>query len=70
VRIVNFGTACASDLGSATSNRGAGRSQAAHVNYYGARNGLLALHSHARAAKTRPLAVARLMGPLLAAEGA
>jgi GT2 family glycosyltransferase len=67
-RCLYVGAARASHVGSATSNRGAGRSQAALVNYYGARNGLLFIATHAPPAG-RPLAVARLVGRLLAAEG-
>ena len=67
-RCLYVGAARASHAGSATSNRGAGRSQAALINYYGARNGLLFMVTHAPSA-ARPLAVARFVGRLLTAEG-
>ena len=66
-RCLYVGDACAAHAGSASSNRGAGRSQSALVNYYGARNGLLFMAAHAPRAE-RPLALARLTGRLLAAE--
>ena len=52
---------------SASTNRGAGRSQSALANYYGARNALLFTMSHAPAA-VRPLALASLVVRLFAAE--
>ena len=67
-RCLYVGAARAAHVSSATSNRGADRSQAALVNYYGARNGLLFMATYAPV-RTRPLAVAQLVGRLLAAEG-
>jgi GT2 family glycosyltransferase len=61
------GDAVAYHAGSATANRGAGRSQSTFINYYGARNALLCIALHAPP-RERPLALARLSGSLLAAE--
>ncbi len=53
--------------GSTAANRGGGRSQSALVNYYGARNALLFMATHAPPAQ-RPLALAVLGARLLASE--
>ena len=67
MRCLYVGDARALHAGSASANRDAGRSQAALVNYYAARNGLLFMATHAPPAE-RPLAVGCLVGRLLAAE--
>lgn len=56
LRALYVGDACAAHRGSVTTNRGAGRSQSALANYYGARNGLLFMSTHAPRA-LRPLTV-------------
>jgi len=61
------GDAVAYHAGSATANRGDGRSQSTFINYYGARNALLCIALNAPPAE-RSLALARLSGSLLAAE--
>lgn len=61
------GDARAFHAGSVTASQGGGRSQSALINYYGARNGLLFMATHAPRAE-RPLALARLGANLLAAE--
>jgi len=69
-RSLYVGTAHAAHAGSATANRGGGRSQSVLVNYYGARNILLFMATHAPAA-VRPLARASAIaaGMLDAARG-
>ncbi len=66
LRALYAGDARAAHQGSATTNRGAGRSQSALANYYGARNGLLFMATHGPAA-VRPLALAALGARLLVA---
>ncbi len=61
------GDAVAYHAGSATANRGDGRSQSTFINYYGARNALLCIALHAPPSE-RPMALARLSGGLVAAE--
>lgn len=65
-RSLYVGDAVASHVGSATSSRGGAGSQSAFLNYYGARNGLLFMATHAPGS-LRPLAVAALGARLLAA---
>jgi len=66
LRALYAGDARVAHQGSATTNRGAGRSQSALANYYGARNGLLFMATHAPPA-ARPLALAILSARLLTA---
>ena len=67
-RSLYVGTAHAAHAGSATANRGGGRSQSALVNYYGARNILLFMAIHAPPA-VRPLTLTVLCARLLTAGG-
>lgn len=62
-RCLYVGAARAMHTGSATSNRDGGRSQSALLNYYGTRNILLFLATHAPPAE-RPIALARQVGKL------
>lgn len=66
LRALYAGDARATHQGSATTNRGAGRSQSALANYYGARNGLLFMGTHAPPA-VRPLALISFGAALVAA---
>lgn len=66
-RCLYAGDTRAYHAGSASANRGAGRSQSALSNYYGARNGLLFMASHAPR-RERALALASFTAELLAAE--
>ncbi len=65
-RCLYAGDARVAHAGSASSNRGAGRSQSVFLNYYAARNGLLFMATHAPPA-VRPFAVATMSARLLAA---
>ncbi len=62
-RCLYVGAARTMHSGSATSNRDGGRSQSALLNYYGTRNILLFLATHAPPAE-RPIALARQAGKL------
>jgi len=66
LRALYAGDAHAAHQGSVTTNRDAGRSQSALANYYGARNGLLFMVTHAPPA-LRPLTLAAFCATLLAA---
>ena len=66
LRALYAGDARAAHQGSATTNRGAGRSQSALANYYGARNGLLFMATHTPPA-LRPLTLAAFCATLLTA---
>lgn len=65
-RALYVGDARVAHAGSASGNRGAGSSQSAFINYYGARNGLLFMATHAPRTQ-RPIALACLTARLLAA---
>jgi len=67
-RSLYVGTAHAAHAGSASANRDGGRSQSALVNYYGARNILLFMATHAPPA-VRLLTLTVLCGKLLTAGG-
>ena len=66
LRALYVGDTHAAHQGSVTTNRGAGRSQSALANYYGARNGLLFMATHAPPA-LRPLTLAAFCATLLTA---